>query len=117
MQVQTRVDLVLTQSQLSIYPVLNPRPFEFQYVPTIERHDTVINERIHNTLFAHCSALATFLLVLRETVFDQTHARFPAQGFHPGHLFGKEILVVHLYLHSDRRLGQYSRRINRWGIS
>ena len=117
MQIQTRVDLVLAQSQLSIHPVLNPRPLEFQYVPGIERHHTVINEWIHNTFFAHCSALAAFLLVLRETVFDQTHARFPAQGFHPGHLFGKEILVAHLYLHSDRRLGQYSRRINRWGIS
>ena len=117
MQIQTRVDLVLAQSQLSINSVLNPRPFEFQHVPSIERHDTVINEWIHNTFFAHCSALAAFLLVLRETVFDQTHARFPAQGFHPGHLFGKEILVAHLYLHSDRRLRQYSRRINRWGIS
>ena len=78
MQVQTRLDLVMTQSQLSIHPVLNPRPFEFQYVPSIERHDTVINEWIHNTFFAHCSALAAFLLVLGETVFDQTHARFPA---------------------------------------
>ena len=96
--------------------MLNPWPFEFQHVPSIERHDTVINEWIHNTFFTHCSALAAFLLVLRETVFDQTHARFPAQGFHPGHLFGKEILVAHLYLHSDRRLGQYSRRSNRWGI-
>ena len=96
---------------------LNPRPLEFQYLPGIERHHTVINEWIHNTLFTHCSALAAFPLVLRETVFDQTHARFPAQGFHPGHLFGKEILVTHLYLLSDRRLGQYSRRINRWGIS
>ena len=117
MQIQTRVDLVLAQSQLSINPVLNPRPLEFQYVPGIERHHTVINEWIHNTLFTHCGALAAFLLILRETVFDQTHARFPTQGFHPGHLFGKEILVAHLYLHSDRRLEQYSRRINRWGIS
>ena len=117
MQIQTRVDLVLAQPQLSIHPVLNPRPLEFQYMPGIQRHHTVINEWIHKTLFTHRSALAAFLLVLRETVFDQTHARFPAQGFHPGHLFGKEILVAHLYLHSDRRLGQYSRRINRWGIS
>lgn len=117
MQIQTRVDLILTQSQLSIYPVLNTRPLEFHYVPSIERHDTVINEWIHDTLFAHCSALAAFLLVLGEAVLDQTHARLPVQGFHPGHLFGKEILVAHLYLHSDRRLGQYSRRINRWGIS
>ena len=115
MQIQTRVDLVLAQSQLSIHPVLNPWPFEFQHVPSVERHDTVINEWIHNTFFTHCSALAAFLLVLRETVFDQTHARFPAQGFHPGHLFGKEILVAHLYLHSDRRLGQYSRHIHRRG--
>ena len=115
MQVQTRLDLVLTQSQLSIHPVLNPRPFEFQYVPSIERHDTVINEWIHDTFFAHCSALTAFLLVLRETVFDQTHARFPAEGFYPSHLLGKEILVAHLYLHSDRRLGQYSPHIHRWG--
>ena len=115
MQIQTRVDLVLAQSQLSIHPVLNPRPLEFQYLPGIERHHTVINEWIHNTLFTHCSALAAFLLVLRETVFDQTHARFPAQGLHPGHLFGKEILVAHLYLHSDRRLGQYSPHIHRRG--
>ena len=117
MQVQTRVDLVPTQSQLSIHSMLNSRPLEFQNVPRIKRHHTVTNEWIHNRLFTHCSALAALLLVLRETVFDQTHARFPAQGFHPGHFLGKEILVAHLYLHSDRRLGQYSRRINRWGIS
>ena len=103
------------RDRLSIHPVLNPRPLEFQYVPGIERHHTVINEWIHNTLFTHCSALAAFLLVLRETVFDQTHARLPAEGFHPSHLLGKEILVAHLYLHSDRRLGQYSPHIHRRG--
>ncbi|GIR90021.1 MAG: hypothetical protein CM15mP89_0260 [Gammaproteobacteria bacterium] len=61
-------------------------------------------------VFAHCSALAAFLLVLRETVLTK-RTRASRPGFHPGHLFGKEILVAHLYLHSDRRLGQYSRRI------
>ena len=116
-QVQTSVDLVLTQSQLSIHAVLNPRPLEFQYMPSIQRHHTVINEWIHLTLFTHCSPLAPFLLVLRETVLDQTHACLTAQGLNPGHFVGKEILVAHPYLHSDRRLGQYSPRICRWGTS
>ena len=117
MQVQTRVDLVLTQSQLAIHPMLNSWPLELQYVPRIERHHPVINEGVYNLLFAHGSALAASLLVLRETVLDQAHARFPAQGFNPGHLLGKEILVAHLYLHSDRWLGQYSRRCHHWGVS
>ena len=117
MQVQTRVDLVPTQSQLSIHSMLNSRPLEFQNVPRIKRHHTVVNEWIYNRLFTHCSALAAFLLVLRETFLDQSHARLPAQGFNPGHLLGKEILVAHPFLHSDRRLRQYNNGIRRRGTS
>lgn len=116
-QVQTRVDLVMTQSQLSIHPVLNARPLEFQYVPRIKRHHTLVNEWIQDALLTYCSALTAFLLVLREAILDQTHARLPAQGLNPRHFLGKQILVAHPYLHSDRRLEQYNLRICRWGTS
>ena len=75
--------------------MLNPRPLELQYVPSIERHHAIINEWVHNLLFTHCSPLSAFLLVFRETLLDQADARLSAQGLNPGHFLGKKILVAH----------------------
>ena len=97
--------------------MLNPRPLEFQHVPSIKRHYAIINEWINNLLFTHCSALAAFLLVFRETVLDQADARLSAQGLNSGHFLGKKILVAHPYLFSDRGPGQYNRRIDLRGNS
>ena len=94
-KVEAGINLIMAKTKLSINSVLNTGALELQYVPSVKRSDSLINQRVYDDLLALCGPPSTFPLILRQSLLDQAHTRVTPERSDASHFLSKKIFVTH----------------------
>ena len=94
-QVEAGIKLIMAETKLSIHAVLNTGALELQDVPSVERSDSLISQRVYNDLLALCGPLSTFPLILGQSLLDKAHTRVTPERGDASHFLSKKIFVTH----------------------